>query len=222
MKCKNIKWKELKNEWFVHSSISAFWRDLAFGGQAFIHSLLFFLFASVLYSQNMSPNAGYSLFSDYKAAKVGDAITIIVVESSQASNNAETKTGRTSDLSIGASFDMNNKASTTANGALSTGNDFSGSGSTKTIGVVRTKISATIDSVLANGNLLIKGSRKISINGEDQMIYIKGIVRPSDIAADNSVLSYNISEAEIVFEGNGMIDNAQKPGWLTKFFHWLF
>ena len=61
-----------------------------------------------------------------------------------------------------------------------------------------------------------------NLNGEEQTIFIKGVVRSSDIQADNSVYSYNISEAEIVFEGSGMIDNAQHPGWLTKFFHWIF
>ena len=88
--------------------------------------------------------------------------------------------------------------------------------------MIQTKISATIDSVLANGNLLIRGSKKISINGEDQVIKIKGIVRTTDVRPDNSVLSYNISDAEISFEGSGLINDAQSPGWLTKFFHWIF
>jgi flagellar L-ring protein precursor FlgH len=88
--------------------------------------------------------------------------------------------------------------------------------------MIKTKISARIDSMLANGDLFIKGSRKISINGEEQTLFIKGIVRASDIRADNSVLSYNVSDAEFIFDGSGMIANAQEPGWLTKFFHWLF
>jgi len=54
------------------------------------------------------------------------------------------------------------------------------------------------------------------------MIKITGIVRPSDISSDNSVYSYNISDAEITFEGSGMIDSSQKPGILTRLFHWLF
>ena len=54
------------------------------------------------------------------------------------------------------------------------------------------------------------------------MIQVKGIVRPSDISPNNTVLSYNISDAELSFEGNGIIDNAQKPGLLSKLFHWLF
>jgi flagellar L-ring protein precursor FlgH len=88
--------------------------------------------------------------------------------------------------------------------------------------VVSTKISATVDSVLANGNLVIQGSRKITINGNEQTVYIKGIVRSSDISPDNLVYSYNISEAQIVFKGDGKINDSQSPGWLTKFFHMIF
>lgn len=173
-------------------------------------------------AQNMRNNAFSSLFSDQKANRVGDAVTILVVESSQASNNAVTSTNRQSDLSLTGKGTVASKALPGADISLGTENGFKGSGSTKTQGMVQTKISATIDSVLPNGNLHIKGSRKIVINGEEQTVYIKGIVRTSDIMADNSVLSYNISEAEIVFNGSGMINSAQSPGWLTKFLHWIF
>lgn len=174
------------------------------------------------FAQDMRLNSFSSLFSDQKASRIGDAITIIVVEASQASNDAQTSSSRSSDLSLGASGAVGTSNIPNVDLSLGTGNDFRGSGSTRTTGMIRTKVSATIDSVLANGNLMIKGSRKISINGEEQLIYIKGVVRSSDINADNSVLSYNISEAEITMEGNGLIDSAQKPGWLTKLFHWLF
>lgn len=185
-------------------------------------ALIFVLTASALYAQDMRKNAAFSLFSDNKANQRGDAVTIIVIESSQASNNAETTAGRNSQLGLNFSGSMDQTKLPSVDADLSTANSFSGSGSTKATGVVRTKISATVDSVLANGNMLIKGNRKIVINGEEQMINIKGIVRPSDIAADNTVLSYNISDAEITFEGSGLIDDSQKPGWLTKFLHWIF
>lgn len=174
------------------------------------------------YAQDMRQNSYSSLFSDQKANRLGDAVTIIVVESSQASNNAETSSGRSSDLGFSGSIAA---GKATANGAevgIGSNNDFKGSGSTKTTGLIRTKISATIDSVLSNGNLHIKGSRRITINGEEQVVKISGIVRNSDISSDNSVLSYNISEAEISFEGAGLINDSQKPGWLTRFLHWIF
>lgn len=176
----------------------------------------------IIHAQDMRQYASNSLFSDYKAIRLGDAITIIVIESSSASNEAQTTTGRSSDLGVSATGSLGGSALPNTDVSLGTTNDFKGAGSTKSAGTVSTKISAMIDSVYENGNLRIKGSRKIVINGEEQIVKIKGIVRPIDIQTDNSVMSYNISEAEIVFEGNGMIQKAQGPGWLTKLFHWLF
>jgi flagellar L-ring protein precursor FlgH len=170
----------------------------------------------------MRRNAAFSLFSDQKAVNIGDAITIIVSESSQASNNAETSTGRNSDLGLKGSGSLDQTTIPSANLDLGTSNDFEGKGATSTSGLIKTKISALVDSVYSNGNLRIRGSRKLVINGEEQNIFITGIVRPSDISADNSIYSYNISEAEIRLEGSGMIDDAQSPGWLTKIFHWIF
>ncbi len=183
--------------------------------------ILFSLFCFKVNAQIMQENLHNSLFSDLKANKVGDAITILVVESSQASNNAEKSTGRNSNLGFGLSGSFGN-TSKNGDASIKSNNDFKGSGSTKASGMISTKVSATIDSVLNNGNMHIKGSRKIIINGEEQTIKISGIVRPSDIMTDNSVLSYNISEAEIVISGKGMIEDSQSPGWLTKFFHWIF
>lgn len=185
-------------------------------------SILIFVCAFPIYAQDMRQNAYNSLFSDQKANRIGDAITIIVMESSQASNNASTSASRESTLGFNGSGSLDQTTLPKANLSIGSQNDFNGSGSTKTTGLIKTKISASIDSIYANGNMRISGSKKITINGEDQIIVIKGIVRPSDIYADNTVYSYNISDAEIVFEGSGVIDNSQRSGWLTKLFHWLF
>lgn len=175
-----------------------------------------------LFPQSLRDNPGFSLFADEKANKIGDVITILVVESSQAINNAEKSTTRKSDLGFNASADMGATSSPKAAVTVGSNNGFNGSGGTKTSGMISTKISATVDSVRPNGNMVIKGLRKTVINGEEQMVSVKGVVRPNDIMADNSVLSYNISEAEFIFEGKGMIDDAQSPGWFTRFLHWIF
>lgn len=179
--------------------------------------------AVTLPAQDFKENASRSLFSDYKAIRLGDAITVIVMEESEASNSANLSSGRTSGLSFGASGTMDDEAMIpTANGDFSLDNQFEGGGSITSGGMMKTMISAQIDSVLPNGNLSIVGYRVISINGEDQEISIKGIVRPSDVQADNTVYSYNISEAEIVLEGSGMIDRNTVPGIFTRIIHWLF
>lgn len=187
-------------------------------------NLLVFIFVlpAVIFAQDMSQNGFRSLFSDYKAVNLGDAITIIVVESSQASNAAQKSTGRESDIGFGFSGGMDDTELPNIDLDLGSRNEFEGSGSAKTSGMVRTKLSALIDSVLSNGLVRIKGSRKIVVNDEEQMITIKGLVRTSDISSDNTVLSYNISEAEIIFQSDGQIKSVQDPGWITKLFHWLF
>lgn len=180
------------------------------------------IFPILLMGQSMKENGFRSLFSDYKAVDLGDAITIIVVESSQASNNAEKTVGRKSTIGLGLSGALDATGLPKADLDLGTRNDFKGGGTAKSSGMVRTKLSALIDSVLSNGLLRIKGSRKIVINDEEQMITIKGIVRTSDIRSDNTIYSYNISDAEIIFKSEGQINSVQGPGWVTKLFHWLF
>lgn len=173
-------------------------------------------------AQDFRQNASYSLFSDVKASQVGDAITILVVESSQAQNAAETSHGRKNSVGFNASGSAGDYQLSDVQFGAGSNNNFAGGGATKANGMIRTKISATIDSVLPNGNLLVKGSRKISVNGEEQTIFIKGIVRRSDIMPDNSVMSYNISEAEIVISGNGFIDDSNKPSWIMRVLNWIF
>ncbi len=184
--------------------------------------IVMFLFTLVVKSQDMQQNAFQSLFSDYKASRIGDAVTILVVESSRASNRASTSAGKTSDLGFNASMKMAQPSTDVYDFDIGSKNNFKGSGATQSQGMVRTRLSARIDSIFSNGDLRIKGSRKIVINGEEQMILIKGIVRRVDIKPDNSVYSYNVSDMEIIIEGKGKIDDAQSPGWLTKLFHWLF
>ena len=175
------------------------------------------------FAQDFAQNASRSIFSDYKASKVGDAITIIVVESSQATNQAQLESNRNGEIDLGASASMGGEpVLPDARASISTGNDFKGGGKITSGGTFKTKISALVDSVYPNGLLKIKGSRKIVVNGEEQNIEISGLVRPIDINTDNTVYSYNISEANIVLEGSGMIDRNTTPGWLTRLFHWLF
>jgi flagellar L-ring protein precursor FlgH len=172
-----------------------------------------------MYSQEVIQR---SLFSDHKAFKKGDLITIIVIEVSSAESNSEKNASRSGNIN----------GSVSGSGALSfipesgfsigTGNEFKGQGSTSTRGTVKAKISAKVIGIDSSGNLIIEGKRKVSVNGEDQIIRIKGLVRPSDVNWDNTVYSYNIADAEIEFTGKGMVYRSQSPSWITRLLHWLF
>jgi flagellar L-ring protein FlgH len=187
----------------------------------YIFSLIIFCGLQV-FSQNMTENVQRSLFADHKATQVGDAVTIIVVESSSAENNATTKASRDSKIGISGSASTTTMPGGSVNGSGGTGNNFAGSGSTSSKGTMNTKITAKITEVDENGNLKVEGKRILKVNDEKTTIKVVGFIRPGDILPDNSIYSYKISDAEITFEGDGIVTTAQGPGWITKLLRWLF
>ena len=173
-----------------------------------------------------------SLFVSQKAHHVGDIVTIRIVESSSASNQATTSTGRDSTLSIqtpsffGAETEVPQEWLFNPLGELSAGfgSGFDGDGSTNRSGDLTAYITAKITEVLPNGNLQILGTREVAINNEKQFIHLSGVIRSRDISTNNVILSTYIADAKIEYSGKGVIDDRQKPGWLTNLFNkfWPF
>jgi flagellar L-ring protein precursor FlgH len=166
-----------------------------------------------------SDNVGFGdLFSDPKARRAGDVITIKVAEASSASNSADTSTDRESSLSAGISELFGVKTNTLQNlsvsGEIESG--FEGSGSTSRSGRLDAYITARVVEVLPNRNLKIVGSREIMVNNEKQIMTIYGVVRPRDISEDNIVLSNYIADARIAYSGAGIVDDRQRPGWIAN------
>jgi len=164
-----------------------------------------------------------SLFTDNKAHREGDIVRVMVVESAFAKKTSSAQTSRTSGKKGAISTFPWLKHNPLAKGVdLSSENTFSGSGSISTEGELKAEVAAVVKEVLPNGNLLVEGTREIVINGEKQIIYVKGIVRPVDITPQNTVLSINLAEGEIRYEGKGMISRQQKPGFLSRLLDWLW
>ncbi|MFZ1082049.1 MAG: flagellar basal body L-ring protein FlgH [Candidatus Kryptoniota bacterium] len=179
------------------------------------------LFSGMAFGQVMQ-NPSSSLFADYKASRVGDAVTVIVIEQNSASKDASTNTSRQSTITGSGAGNVGSTNLPSVGLQVGTNNVFQGSGSTSETGTMQAVISARVVKVDDYGNLEISGSRLISVNGQDQVIKISGVIRPSDIQPDNTISSEYISDAKIIFEGKGSIDQSQSPGWITKLFHWLF
>ena len=94
--------------------------------------------------------------------------------------------------------------------------DFKCAGTTSRKESMTAQMSARVVSVLPNGDLVIRGSREIKVNYEKQYMLLQGIVRPSDISADNTVLSSYIADARIEYIGKGVVSDKQRPGWLSR------
>lgn len=166
-------------------------------------------------------NSSRSLFSDFKAFKIDDAIMVFVIEDTQADNKSETRSGRGSSVGIGGNANLGQNGGSVS-GGLSTNNDFRGQGQTNRQERIRARISARVTEVEPNGNLRIEGTRTTKINDETQTVRIRGVVRPVDVLADNSVYSYNIMDLQLFIEGDGIVTEVQKPGLITRFLRILF
>jgi flagellar L-ring protein precursor FlgH len=165
------------------------------------------------------------LFVNPKARNVGDIVTIKVAESSKASNTAGTTTGRKSSISAGLDnfFGLEKDYPSShpffnAFGDVKSDfeSDFDGKGATSRSGDLTAYITARVTEVFPNGNLRIQGSKEVTVNNERQFITLSGIVRPRDISPNNVVLSTYICDASIAYSGMGIIDERQRPGWMTR------
>ena len=171
-------------------------------------------------------SASQGLYKDSRAHKVGDIILVKIVETSNGSKKATTKLGRDSSVSADTTalfgfekwLAANNRNFTPSSKAMQLGltNDFEGDGETKRDSSVTATISARVVDVTMDNNLIIRGFREVRLNNETQHIILSGLVRPRDIAQDNSILSSYIADARIEYSGTGVISDKQQPGWLAR------
>lgn len=174
-----------------------------------------------LFKETSSPN----YYRDLIAYRIGDIVTISIAESAQASKQATTNLGGDYSLSAGVtsllgyeSLIPHRAAGFDPSKALDakTASSFKGSGTTMRKETMTAQMSARVIQVLMNGDLMIRGSREIVVNQEKQIIVLEGIIRPSDISADNSILSSYIADARIWYTGKGVVSSKQRPGWMAR------
>jgi len=154
--------------------------------------------------------------SDRTAAQLGDAITVVILESTRASSKLENNSSRKSQ--VGGGF---NAGGIDERASLDLGGSYSGKGEVVRSEQFVAQISATVVEVLPNGDLVIEGRQRMRINRENTEIGLRGRIRPQDISAENTVLSSRIAEAEIDYNGKGFVSRSAKPGILTRILRFL-
>lgn len=165
------------------------------------------------------------LFEDLKAKRQGDLITVILDERTNAAKNASTSASRSTGVDISAPQLLGKTATLNGNPAgigLTSGSDFSGSGDSSQSNSLFGNITARVVYVEPNGNLHIKGEKQLTLNSGLEIISVKGVVRPTDLTPDNTILSTLIAEADIVYSGKGLIADNNRAGWLTRVFTSVF
>ena len=172
------------------------------------------------------------LYEDMRAMRVGDILTVKIVENHKGSKSADTSAERDSTIqnslagsAIGYIGIPGIRLGGEARRGLgidgSSSSKFGGKGSTNREGTLTGTISCIVTEVLPNGDLRIEGRREVTVNSEKQLMTIAGIVRRVDVNTKNTVFSSAIADAKIEYSGLGVLGDVQRPGWLVRVLDWV-
>ena len=161
---------------------------------------------------------GYeSLYTDVKAHRVGDVLSVVIVESAQASRESKMKNSSNADMNMDGSVTGNLTGFLPVFGAKgSFDKSYSGADETRQNDRLVGRMAVKIVEVAENGMFKISGKREVEVNGEKNVMKLEGYVRPRDIRTNNVVYSYNIADARITYKKGGISNSIVKPGTFTR------
>ena len=168
--------------------------------------------------------SGYDmrLFEDHTAKRVGDILTITLLEKTQAKKADDLNTKKDTSMSATAPSIFGIAASALTGQDLETklasSKEFKGSGAADQSNSLSGNISVTVIDVLPNGNLTVRGEKRVTLNQGDEFIRLSGIVRPVDINSSNIITSDKVADVTIMYVGEGAMADASKMGWLSRIF----
>lgn len=163
------------------------------------------------------PGDFVSLTADQRGVRVGDIVTIVVVESSSASNSADISTEK--NYSVG--YDLKTLKPSREGLQASAGDQLDGRGRVSRSGRMVAQLSVRVQEVYSNGDLLVRGEQELNVNGEKTRISLSGRLRARDISDGNVALSSRLAEARIEYVGDGYLAERTRPGLIPRIFSWL-
>lgn len=165
---------------------------------------------------------GMSLYEDSKARRIGDILTVVLTERTQATKSADNEIDKESEVSISAPTVLGKELEVFGkplSASLPGGTrSFTGESEASQKNSLSGNITVTVADVLPNGNLLVRGEKWITLTSGDEYIRISGLVRPQDISPENTLASTKLADARISYSGTGEFHDANQMGWLAKFF----
>ena len=162
------------------------------------------------------------LLEDLKARRIGDMLTVVLEEQTDAEKKAETDTAKSTGVSISATTllgDQITRDGQSIGTDLQSDHAFDGAGESTQSNSLTGSVTVTVVDVMANGNLSVQGEKWININQGEEYVRLRGIVRPLDINPDNTISSVRVANAQIQYSGDSSLNDANEMGWLAKFFN---
>jgi flagellar L-ring protein precursor FlgH len=157
------------------------------------------------------------LTSDSRAFRVGDVVTVILEETTQASKKAGTSFSKTSDASVSPLKALGKTMNKTALN-IAADRSFAGDATSTQQNALSGALTVVVQEVLPNGLLRVAGEKTLMLNQGEEFLRLKGYLRAGDIGSDNQVSSLRVANARIAYSAKGALADANTPGWLTRFF----
>ena len=167
-------------------------------------------------------NDNTNWFADARPGRVGDIITVLVDEQTDASDEATMDVNKTSNANVNNGNDGTGILKFIRGLTFTTTNSATGDGSVERTHSATTTLACLVTEVLPNGNLVIEGTRDVRTSDEVLQIQLAGVIRPQDVNADNQINSRLIANAEIAVKGRGILSRTQKPGIITQILQTVF
>lgn len=168
------------------------------------------------------PATSIALFEDLKAKRIGDTLTVQLAERTQASKSASTGASKETTTDTGTPILLGDTVTSNGKEILTnqweTTQEFDGQGSSSQSNRLDGNITVTVADVLPNGNLYVRGEKWLTLNQGEEFVQVAGIVRPADISTANSVPSWKLADARITYSGKGLLNDANDPGLIARFF----
>jgi flagellar L-ring protein precursor FlgH len=158
-----------------------------------------------------------SLTSDARAYRVGDVVTVILQETTQASKRAGTSFNKGSSVGV-SPVGVLGKTFAKTGVDISADRSFSGDSTSTQQNALSGALTVIVQEVLPNGLLRVAGEKNMTLNQGEEFVRLKGYIRAADVDAENQVSSLRVANARIAYSAKGVLADANQAGWLTRFF----
>ncbi len=162
------------------------------------------------------------LFSDHRAHQTGDIITVVLNEHTVSDHKSGTKINKSNSDDLASPVVFGHTGSQVFGGSIETGlkssHKFDGNTNSMQQNLLQGQLTVVVEGVMPNGVLSIKGEKWIKLNQGTEYVRITGYIRPEDINDLNQVSSQRVADANIAYSGTGALADANRQGWLSRFF----
>ena len=165
-------------------------------------------------------NTNRFFFEDIRARRVGDVINVILDEQTDATKTATTSANKGTTIALPSPTifggGVTAKGREILSSDISANSQFSGSADSSQSNRLNGSVAVVVDKVLYNGNLSIRGEKRLTLNQGSEIVRVSGLIRPADITPQNTVQSTQIAAANITYGGTGLLADSNRAGWLTR------